>query len=241
MLLNRGDRLFGWIRKLFAAPNEKGKIGNAPQLPDTKSKWIAAADNEFGIDVLDCAAFSKSMISSSDDIRIAATFAHLRGSLGAEYRDKTPANSKATLCDLTYPYDGKHADGALFKAPEMEFKWDIYIYDSKIYFTRSWTGDLIFVADVLFDTDRVRVRSITFGAERAGDAAYAVSCVDFLVKSHIFRCMVPHPLPKDYPNNPDQIAFFSFGQYGRFGTLASFGDTTRIKLPASATNEGSGA
>ncbi len=205
-------------------------------LSDTKSRWIAAADNKFGIDVLDIMAFSQSMMSTTADPEIAATFSQLRGSQGEACRGKKPANASSTVCDLVYPYDGQHADGALFTSPEMEFKWDIYLLESNIYFARSWTGQLIFVAHLRFETERVRVHEITYSSEQNDDPLYAIACVDFLIKSHVFRCLVPHPLPPDYPNHPDQIACFSFGQYGRMGRFASFGDTTSIKLPASTGN-----
>ena len=226
--------MFKWLRNFFKRPVD-GSAG-APQLPGTNSMWIPAAENEFGIDILDCSAFCQSMISSSDDLRIAATFAQLRSSLGEKYRDKTPANAKSADCDLTYPYDGQHSNGALFKAQEMEDKWDIYHYDSKIYFARSWTGDLIFVADVVFTPDCVRLISVTADAVRAVDSAYAIASVDYLMKSHIYRRLIPHPLPQDHTNDPYQIACFSFGQYGRFAGFASFEDTTQIKIPVRRPN-----
>lgn len=201
------------------------------QSPNTNSRWIQASDNEFGINVLECLAFCQSMVSTSDDLRIAAAFLRLRSETGEEYRDKRPENAKSTRCDLQYPYEGVRHDGALFKARQMEHKWDIYLYGDKVYFARSWTGDLIYVAEIRFDSDCVCLTSVTADAKRSGDPAFVVGSVDYLLKSHIYRCLVPHPIPNDHPNSLDEIAFFAFGQYGRFSGLASFEDTTGIRVP----------
>ncbi len=223
--------MLDWLRKFLVLRTNGGSGQESPQFPNTNSKWIQATDNEFGIKVLDCLAFCQSMVSTSDDFRIATTFARLRSSTGEEYRGKLPQSAKSTECDLRYPYDGKHRDGAIFKAREMEDKWDIYLYDNKVYFARSWTGDLIYVAEIRFDSDCVCLTSVTADSERSGEAAFAIGSVDYLLKSHIYRCLVPHPLPNGHPNDPDPIALFAFGQYGRFAGLASFEGTTGIRIP----------
>ena len=226
--------MFDWLRNFLGLRTNGDSGTGSPQFPNTDSRWIPASDNEFGIDVLDCLAFCQSMMSSSDDLRIASTFAQLRSSAGEKNRGKLPDNAKSSECDLKYPYDGEPADGALFKAQEMEHKWDIYLYDNRIYFARSWTGDLIYVAEVRFDADCVCLICVTSNEERTSDSEFAIASVDYLLKSHIYRCLLPHPLPNDLSNDADQVAFFAFGQYGRFAGLASFGDTTRIRVPESS-------
>jgi hypothetical protein len=181
------------------------------------------------------------MVSSSDNLEIVGTFGQLRSSLGEQYQGQLPKNAISAECYLTYPYDGKHADGVLFKAQEMEEKWDIYLYQNKIYFARSWTGELIYVADVRFDSDLVVLTSVAANAERSSDSTYTIASVDYLMKSHIYRCLLPHRLPKEISDDPDEIAFFSFGQYGRLAGLASFGDTTQIRIPQGGPGTGNDA
>lgn len=229
--------MFELFRNFFGLGKTGAACNDPPQLPNTSSTWIPKEENDFGIDVLDCRAFCQSMTSTCGDLRIAATFAQLRSSAGEQYGGKSPENAESAECSLEYPYDGNHTDGALFKAQTMEDKWDIYLYDNKIYFTRSWTGDLIYVADVRFDSDFVCLTSVTADAERSGDSTYAIGSVDYLLKSHIYRCLVPHPIPNAHPNDADQITFFSFGEFGRFAGLASFGDTARIRIPEPSPNK----
>jgi hypothetical protein len=47
----------------------------------------------------------------------------------------------------------------MFKAAVMEEKWDVYRRGNYLYFTRSWTGDLVFAA-------RIRVYKGLFALRR---------------------------------------------------------------------------
>jgi hypothetical protein len=59
---------------------------------------------------------------------------------------------------LSYPFNGESKDGPLFVAQQMEDKWDIYLYESNLYFARSWTGDLVLRAAIVF---KEKVAAIT--------------------------------------------------------------------------------
>jgi len=56
--------------------------------------------------------------------------------------------------------------------------------------------------------------------------------VDYLIRSHLYRLPLPHPLPKSVGQDPRELALFSFSQYGRYGLYGTFADTTRLRLPA---------
>lgn len=112
---------------------------------------IPAAHNPHRVDLWDCAMFSQSMNSTTKDPGVAAQFTRLRASTGVERRDQLPANASVTDCTLYYPIAQALSDGALFKATEMEDKWDIYLFHPHIYFSRSWSGQLIYRAAVRFE------------------------------------------------------------------------------------------
>lgn len=38
------------------------------------------------------------------------------------------------------------------------------------------------------------------------------------------------PLPKDFPEDNQSIAFYSFSEYGRWAFYASFDDTTKVRV-----------
>ena len=87
-------------------------------------RWIPANECTFGIEVFDCGEFCQNMASMTSDPDVAAKFVGLRSSNGEEYRGQLPSNPLAIACQLSYPFSGEANDGPLFKAEEMEDKWD---------------------------------------------------------------------------------------------------------------------
>src|SRR5438093_692870 len=169
---------------------------------------VLASDNPFGIEIFDCTAFMKDVTSWSSDRQIAESFLRLRSSTGEQYPGRDPEDAHLVTCELSYPCYRPLSEGPLFKAQEMEDKWDIYLYGSKIYFARSWKGQLVYRASALEDANRLRILQIAHPPDQ--DPVYAVRAVDFLIKSHVFGRVVPHPLPSDLGRTPAQIAPYSF-------------------------------
>ena len=211
-----------------------GKKSTTPASdPLSGVRWITGSDNPFGVDLLDCRSFSQSMLAVTKDPKVAETYTALRGSSGEQYRGRTPEDSRTCACDLRYPHRGDTRDGPIFKAEAMEDKWDIYFYDGYLYFARSWTGELEYRAHIVFHEDEARV--VCVEARRTlveSDPAYPVAAVDYLIRSHLYRLHVPHPLSKSIGQDPRQHALFSFSQYGRYGLFGTLADTTRLRLPA---------
>jgi hypothetical protein len=191
-------------------------------------EWLEASANPFGIDVIDCSPVTKTMVSTTADPNIAATYTRLRSSLGEEYRHRGQELENSVDCRLAYPCSEPLDDGPLFKSLEMEDKWDIYLYDSTLYFARSWTGDLGYCAEVTFVGGEMVVSRVRFAAGQ--DASFASRSVDFLIKSHVFGVQVPHPLPPDLETDSMTIAMFSFSSFGRRCAYGSYDDTTSILL-----------
>lgn len=188
------------------------------------SRFIPAADNPYGVDLWDCAAFTQSRISGSEDPAVASCFVRLRSSTGEEHRGKAPANASVIECALHYVREGDVTDGPLFKAREMEDKWDLYVFGPHLYFARSWTGELVYRATIRLEPSRLEITRI----ESAGGQhpEYSRRSVDYLVKSHVFGAVVPHPLPQELPADPMQIAAFSFATFGRRCLYGTYADTT---------------
>ena len=188
--------------------------------------WLEPHASRFGVRCLDCRPFSQSMLSTTDDPKIVARFSALRASDGHEHAGMSPSNAVFVETNLTYRYDGDSEDGPLFVAEVMEDKWDIYLYDGYLYFTRSWTGELVFKARVEFGPGRASVSLVEIADRAAEDEAFALRQVDFLIKSHVMGREVPHPLPPDMPEEIETIALYSFSSYGRKASFATFEDTT---------------
>jgi hypothetical protein len=203
---------------------------NDPEDPFSSVRWVKATDNPFEVEVLDCSVFSKTMISTTENPEIAEKYAMLRQSTGAEYKDTDPSDFIEISCDLKYRREGETRDGPLFKAQEMDHKWDIYLYGNYLYFARSWSGILVHRARIGFELDCARVTLIRSALELAKeDPAYVVASVDFLIRSHLYGRPVLHPLPRNLGNDPKTLAMFSFSEYGRFGLVGTFADTVKIK------------
>jgi hypothetical protein len=47
--------------------------------------------------------------------------------------------------------------------------------------------------------------------------------IDFLIVSHVFGREIPHPLPSAYfERSPEDLALFSFSEFGRRGLYGTF-------------------
>jgi hypothetical protein len=196
-----------------------------------KLTWLDKTSNPFGVLCLDCRIFTRSMISTTKDPKVAARFNELRKSTGEQYVGKFPSNMVTVPCILAYPNHGDRKDGPLFLAKVMEDKWDIFLYNSYLYFTRSWTGDLVFRAMISITGSLVDITFIDADAQAASqNPTYIVQQVDFLIKSHLYKHEVPHPLPADLANEIQHIALFSFSQYGRWASFGTYEDTTQIRI-----------
>jgi len=209
--------MFEKIKRLFGQPRRS--IAGAEGV-----RFVPAAENAHGGDLWDCAAFTHSMISTTSDPNVASQFARLRASRGREYENQLPASASSTDCTLVYPVAQSLVDGSLFKASEMEDKWDIYFFGPHIYFVRSWSGQLIYRATVRFENQRMVITRIECAAGHEAESGRR--SVDYLVKSHVLGAIALHPLLGDPPADPMQIAVSSFAAFGRRCARGTYADTT---------------
>ena len=204
-------------------------MDNASFLP----QWLAKDDpaNPFNVEGFDCLAFVRSMRAVTQDPKIAESFLTLRQTIGREYTGKLPEDAVELACDLRYEYAGEVAEGILCKSSQMEEKWDIYLYGDRIYFCRSWTGALVFVAEFSATGSEIVISRIWAARELTGtDSTLVVQQADYLIKSHVMRRAVPHPLPENLPREPETVGAYSFSQYGSVCCFATYEDTTRAGL-----------
>ena len=111
----------------------------------------------------------------------------------------------------------------------MEEKWDIYLFNGDLYFARSWGGDLVYKASVKFEQSRIVVTKILAQRE-GGTSENSVAVVDFLIKSHVYGVVAPHPLPDTPGMPPSQLAAWSFARYGRRGLFGTRSDVTHFTI-----------
>ena len=206
---------------------ERSRLTDDAQEPEPEIgplQWVSVdTDDCQQVHLLDCRSIALTMMSTTQDADVAASFSHLRVSDGRQHVGQMPPDPTAIDCLLEYE-GWPLREGPLFKADEMEDKWDIYQWNGQLYAVRSWTDDLIITADLSVQGTNASIRRIVAAADRVfGDAAFAVRTLDFLIESHVFGRECPHPLPAAYLGRaPDDLALFSFSQFGRRGLYGIF-------------------
>lgn len=197
--------------------------------PFDSVRWLSAQDSPFGVEVLDCRPVAQNATATTESREVAERFVQQRDSDGSGLIARSPEDCIRSACALEYPHEGETRDGPVFKAEEMEDKWDIYLYEGHLYFTRSWTGDLFLRARMVFEPDRARMLEVETARQSYTDDAAAVRVIDFLIRSHLYGWIVPHPLPEGMGRDPGRLAMASFVAFGRRGWFGTFAETTAIQ------------
>jgi hypothetical protein len=112
----------------------------------------------------------------------------------------------------------------------MEGKWDLDFYDGKLYFSRSWTGDLILMAETANENSDLTIALVHCQIRRDDQAIMAVRDVDFLVKTYVFGRELPHSIPANIPPSEKQILTYSFNKFGREASFATYDDTLMLTI-----------
>lgn len=206
--------MLNWLKKAFKK--------DEPPAEEYPFRWYAAddAENPFNKRVLDIKPFTQTVIAATSDQWIAASFSANRNSDGREFRGREIIGGTEIETNLVYPHNGERLEGIIFQAPEMEVKWDIYIYDDCFFFVRSWTGELTYKARAEITNDKIIINRVEYSINSADDV-YAVNSVHFLLKSHAFGQIYPHYVT-DLAVDEKTIAHFSFNQFGNKACYACF-------------------
>jgi hypothetical protein len=210
----------GWIANLF---------GKMPEAPPTQTvieatrealTWLEPQENPFGIRVLDCRPMAEHWISTTKDPEAIRFLFSTESLSGTQFCGQRPENSSQFECELVYPLSTTLPDGAVFLAGEMEDKWNVYHFAGVVYFVRSWNGKLRYTATLARSKSELRVVELAACVDDPFcNESITVSAVDFLIRSHVLRQVAPHPVPP-LPTT-EQIAIWSFAEYGRRGLYAA--------------------
>ena len=186
--------------------------------------WLRGDASPFPMDVFDCRAAALTHVSMTGDPVIAESFSRLRQSDGTEYIGTTPEDPAYFEIALQIPLHGEELrDGPLFKAEQMEDKWDIYRYGDIYYFVRSWTGTLIHLAHGHVREGVLHIDGIITASQMIDqrDRTFFAREVFFLLFNHVLGIEYPHPMPSYRAGDEDSIVQFSFAEFGRRGWYAT--------------------
>jgi len=219
--------------KFIEYPNEKIsdiKVGDIIQLgqkPEKRYelKWLEKSETPFNRRILDCREYAINSLSFTDNSETINTFKQLRYVHNINEIRRLPQNAiKGRISingkrDLNFQLEHKLHKLFLFKSLRMEEKWDIYRDDKYFYFSRSWTGEMVYVCRYHIDGLSLTLSKIFINREKIdrNDEEYDFKVIDFLIVSHIMNIIKPHPIPYSIKNDPVTIAETSFLLFGNRG------------------------
>ena len=190
--------------------------------PPSDVRWVDAADNPWGVRVLDVRPITLTMMSTSTDPQCASNAASFAHDDGTGFIGQEPPVRRAVEARLRFPVDRYLADGVLFLPREMEHKWAIYYHRGRIVCVRSWLRQVRVVARIESHADHVEiveVRGMFTGEDE--EPQFTVRVLDYLLRSHALGTVYPAPLPVGLETDPGRAAMWcmsSFGNQVQFAT-----------------------
>lgn len=213
--------MFGWFKKKKKKPESEDVL---KEPTGYKFKWHEIGpENPCNKRILDIRSFTSGMMATTLSESIAQRFEDLRSSVGDEYRTAKIPQGNAVRTNLVYPRNGTELNGLVFKADSMDCKWDIYAFDGYFFFTRSWSGELVYKAKTQNTSNQIIIEEIEYSPKF--DDSGAINAVHFLMKSHAFQQIFPHRVPKSMIEDSD-IALWSFHEFGNRACYATYDDIT---------------
>lgn len=207
-----------------AKPGEDISLENE-EVPHYESRWVTEDETPFKMKLFDCREFALHMFSNTTDKNILEKYLAMQSSDGREYIENNFENAIRIKCNINFPFaDIDLPNGILFRSEMMEEKWNLYKYDGHIFYVRSWTGELRYVSDYEKTEEGFAINEIAINREAFTEnkVSFYVDEVHFLLISHALGYMIPHPLPPDVQDIPDEIMKFSFGEFGNRGYFGYF-------------------
>ncbi len=183
--------------------------------------WLAAADNPWPVDVIDLRPFADSMLSTSKDESAARNLTALGASDGRQFLEQEQPAGPLTELSLSYPTDGRLADGVLFAPRRMEHKWAIFHHRQTLMLVRSWTGQVAFAAQTATTDRALQIREGRGMFDTQDSPRLRQAVLDYLVRSHALREVLPAPLPPRFADDLAQAAMWCFSVFGNMARFAT--------------------
>ena len=192
-------------------------MNQPPKIP-----WIEAADNPWGVPVLDVRAVTQNMISASADPQCAANALSYGRDDGSAFAGDEPASPRLIGTLMRFRVDEPLRDGALFRPQQMEHKWAIFHQQQRILFVRSWTRKLHAIAELTPHEGYVeinRIRGVFTDTEES--PLFTTMALDFILRSHALGMVYPAPLPEGIEQSPLEAAMWCFQMFGNRALCAT--------------------
>ena len=217
-----------WMKRVFGGHEDKKPEKTSPDLP--KIPWVRAADNPWGVDVLDVRPITLTMLSTSKDPTCAANAVSYGQDDGTGFIGQEPPTARRIDAGLRFPIDRILADGVLFAPRQMEHKWALFHHGGSILCVRSWLRQVRLIARTRAIEDAVEITEVqgTFTTDDE-PPAFTRRVLDHLLRSHALGLVHPAPLPPGMEKDPDAAAMWCMSM---FGNRVSFATPHELGLSA---------
>lgn len=203
------------LKRLFG-----GKGKHASSIPTVS--WIEAADNPWGVRLLDVRPLTLTMTSLTTDLRCATNAVSFGQVDGRGFIGEEPTSKRVVEASLLFPIDRMLADGVLYIPREMEHKWAIFYHRGEIICVRSWLRQVQIVARVVHRHDLIEITQV---GGRFGDIGerpeFTIRTLDYLLRSHALNADYPVPLPPGMESNPKNAAMWCMSMFGNRALFAA--------------------
>ena len=212
------------IKSIFA-----GSGKTTPQMP--KPSWIEAADNEWGVRVLDVRPVTLTMLSTSHDPQCASNAVSFEQDDGRSFIGEETPTTRVIETSIRFPIDRILADGVLYTPSEMEHKWALFYHRGEIICVRSWLRRVQVIAHVESGHDYVEITNVrgVFTDENE-EPEFTIAVLDYLLRSHALDTVYPAPLPSGLGTDPQVAAVWCMSVFGNRALFASPVRFDRLKL-----------
>jgi len=189
------------------------------ELPEIR--WIEAAENPWGVRLLDLRPVTLGMISTSADPECAANALSYARDDGSSFEGMEPNSKRSVQVNLRYRIEQPFSDGVLFIPTCMEEKWAIFYRGGRILFVRSWTRELYAAAEVKVGQSEIEMTSIQGDlVEENENPHYKARVADYIIRSHALNMVYPVPMI-DVTEPPTHTAMWCFQGFGRRAPFAT--------------------
>jgi hypothetical protein len=197
------------------AKDEQGAV-------DGEVTWIAAADNPWGVPLLDVRPITLTMQSTSRDPSCAKNAISFGGDDGTSFIRQLPLSTREVSASLRYPIDRVLADGVLFTPHMMEHKWALFVHTGELIFVRSWTRRVQLTARIEVDAGNAvvtRVRGTFLDDDEPPELTLRL--LDYLIRSHALGDTYPVTLPLGVEEDPNTAALWCMSMFGNRALFAT--------------------
>jgi hypothetical protein len=206
--------LWSKIKGVFSGGGAGDKKG--PEKPDIY--WMEAdhSENPFGMRILNLMSVAFGLIGMSSDPEIAAKAVSWEENLDCRFDSQCFDALPAIPCDLRYPCAKDLPNGLLYAPPTMDQRWVIGYRDGALYMARSWTGELVGLAQ----TRREQGVLVLTGIKTKTDSFLhfygdLMSTVDWLIRSHALGQKLPLKASPEAISRIEKTPTLAFSHFGQ--------------------------